>query len=116
MSRGPKGEKRPADVAATRSMSCGSRLAKTLPSAAFGGFTLDRTILFESFVLSKVLSFRKFCSRCDRRCQAIRRMLNACLGSGFEHVADPVPHVMHADGGVVDLAMMEAAFLAGEHF
>src|ERR1700692_3438845 len=36
--------------------------------------------------------------------------------AGMENVGDPIPHIMNADGGVVDLAMMEAAFLAGEDF
>src|SRR5262245_46680589 len=33
----------------------------------------------------------------------------------LQHVGDPVPHEVHADGDVVDLAMVEAALLAGEH-
>src|SRR5258707_8974438 len=36
------------------------------------------------------------------------------LGSWLEHVFEPVPHVMHADGDVIDLAMMEAALVALE--
>src|SRR5690242_16701845 len=31
-----------------------------------------------------------------------------------QHVGDPVPHVMDPDRNVVDLAMVEAAFLLGE--
>src|SRR5260370_859655 len=36
-------------------------------------------------------------------------------GSGLEHVLDPVPHGVHADGDVVDLTMVKAALLATEH-
>src|ERR1700692_4621948 len=36
--------------------------------------------------------------------------------AGMENIGDPIPHIMNPDGGVVDLAMMEAAFLAGEDF
>src|SRR6516162_10691398 len=35
-------------------------------------------------------------------------------GSRLEHVFDPVPHVMHGDRDVVDLAVVETAFLALE--
>src|SRR5580704_10030403 len=36
--------------------------------------------------------------------------------ASVENVGDPIPHIMNANGGVVDLAMMEAAFLAGKDF
>ena len=32
--------------------------------------------------------------------------------AGLQHILNPVPHGVHADGDVVDLAMMEAAFRA----
>src|SRR5262249_6143734 len=38
----------------------------------------------------------------------------AASASWFEHLFEPVPHVMHADRDVVDLTMMEAALLALE--
>src|SRR5262245_60527527 len=37
-------------------------------------------------------------------------------GHLFEHVFQPIPHGVDADRNVVDLAMVEAAFLALEHF
>src|SRR5437016_12842077 len=42
------------------------------------------------------------------------RRQKAGSGSGLEHVFDPVPHVMHGDRDVVDLAVVETAFLALE--
>src|SRR6516162_10354604 len=35
-------------------------------------------------------------------------------GSGLEHVFDPAPHARHGDRDVVDLAVVETAFLALE--
>src|SRR6516165_4363936 len=36
--------------------------------------------------------------------------------ASVQHVRDPIEHVMHADGDIVDLAVMEAALFAAEDF
>src|SRR5213080_1157729 len=47
---------------------------------------------------------------------AIRYSLLAIRSTPAQHVGDPVPHVVHGDGDVVDLAVVEATFLALEYF